>query len=1098
MASPLSASQLDRARDFVTQKPVVLIKVELTSPSTRTLYLSSNTVTTPVDGQYWLGCLVEVGSILNRGELLTPLSDGATMDFAISSRAEMGFQPNGDCVSDLFSDFRWQGAAVTVYLWDRRGFTPDTPGIVFQGGYVNDYTVTPDVCRVFVVQKDDWNKPVSPVLAMRDRFPRLPDRSVGLPLPIVIGAVKSPVLRNPPAAADYGVAAHDMEHIGGGQIAIPMVVVDTGRGESAANNRRMRVLGASHLVKSHNDSSAVTTYYLRSSGLLVPIEPSTFAVDDIDTTNADPVLDYAGAGDGFIAEGVRIGMPVSGTGIQAGAKITAVTSLTATMNLNATATGTIQATFVATFNSAADGAGFEMADDFDGASFPISPTEVATGIANPADDLRYALDPYNEVSFARFTYQPSGPLIDKRRGHWLLPDIGPDTRDTRDNNALGVFVRVLYKSSASLTNFKVGMRNMEHSIETLGTLSASTTFTRQSISVGGAGWGTNALPDEPWAFSQCRLIAYWDSLPGARQDVWLYVIGLEVQYRPKAKVWAPGFTMKVDRVVRRRRAGSHAYDVTSTTPVDVPVPPDTEIEGDFFATYEGHPDDGSGTDTGTANALIQRAPDVGRFLLRTYGGQSGGSIESGASTFGSFADARTNNLTWRKTDMACGLFIAERTDLRSQLEEVARAGLAWCYKDRFTGKWQWIPWLVNPAINYDKTIRWEDIVDIRVERNAARRVPSAIKIAYAYDGHRKQFTASTEVGIDGSHAGHRYQNLRDESLLVTDLVNDKIPFADGGGAFTGDIAAGDYDDLHAFAVAVDAAMEGVGSQDYMVCHSNRIVTGYNDKLNVNDGSNKTATVAAGIYTMEGLAAAVATALNAVSSNWTCTYSRTTRKFTVDRTSGTETLLTSSGANKTTTAFTNLGYSSLSDLGGGTVAQHETEEDRLIIACLSSALDLLWASGTNGTLSATVRSAHEVCGFDGSYDRNAQGATRHWMSDTPKGAREKQLRTAGAVYGFTRPLTIEARAIYETDTARELRNRLVDILKAPPVMVPLRVVGCPDMQLGRVFQLHADVDEFAPYAAEGTDGSWVGKKLMALEVEQMLGPTFEQRILACVI
>jgi len=50
------------------------------------------------------------------------------------------------------------------------------------------------------------------------------------------------------------------------------------------------------------------------------------------------------------------------------------------------------------------------------------------------------------------------------------------------------------------------------------------------------------------------------------------------------------------------------------------------------------------------------------------------------------------------------------------------------------------------------------------------------------------------------------------------------------------------------------------------------ITSTNNLLYINDGSNKTATVAAADYTTPtALATAIQTALNAVSSNWTCTY-----------------------------------------------------------------------------------------------------------------------------------------------------------------------------------------------------------------------------------
>lgn len=59
------------------------------------------------------------------------------------------------------------------------------------------------------------------------------------------------------------------------------------------------------------------------------------------------------------------------------------------------------------------------------------------------------------------------------------------------------------------------------------------------------------------------------------------------------------------------------------------------------------------------------------------------------------------------------------------------------------------------------------------------------------------------------------------------------------------------------------------------------VTALNNKIYINDGSNKTATLTIGAYTPESLASHIQTQLNAVSSNWTCSYaSTTTFKFTI--------------------------------------------------------------------------------------------------------------------------------------------------------------------------------------------------------------------------
>lgn len=88
----------------------------------------------------------------------------------------------------------------------------------------------------------------------------------------------------------------------------------------------------------------------------------------------------------------------------------------------------------------------------------------------------------------------------------------------------------------------------------------------------------------------------------------------------------------------------------------------------------------------------------------------------------------------------------------------------------------------------------------------------------------------------------------------------------------------------------------------------------NNKIYINDGSNKTATVATGEYTTPTLlCTAIASALNAVSSAWTCTYDTAgeTYKFTIAHT-GSATLRLS----QTTDSIASMiGFTSLTDQTG---------------------------------------------------------------------------------------------------------------------------------------------------------------------------------------
>lgn len=78
----------------------------------------------------------------------------------------------------------------------------------------------------------------------------------------------------------------------------------------------------------------------------------------------------------------------------------------------------------------------------------------------------------------------------------------------------------------------------------------------------------------------------------------------------------------------------------------------------------------------------------------------------------------------------------------------------------------------------------------------------------------------------------------------------------------------------------------------------------NNEIYINDGSDLTVSLTAGAYTYTTLASHIQTQLNASSSNWTCTYSSTTFKFTINRTSGTAVLRLSQTTNA---AWDVLGY-----------------------------------------------------------------------------------------------------------------------------------------------------------------------------------------------
>lgn len=87
------------------------------------------------------------------------------------------------------------------------------------------------------------------------------------------------------------------------------------------------------------------------------------------------------------------------------------------------------------------------------------------------------------------------------------------------------------------------------------------------------------------------------------------------------------------------------------------------------------------------------------------------------------------------------------------------------------------------------------------------------------------------------------------------------------------------------------------------------ITSSNNLLYINDGSNKTVTLTAASYLYSTLASHIQTQLNAASSGWTCTYSSSTGKFTITRSSSATLRITQT----TSAVWDTIGFTGTSDL-----------------------------------------------------------------------------------------------------------------------------------------------------------------------------------------
>lgn len=97
-----------------------------------------------------------------------------------------------------------------------------------------------------------------------------------------------------------------------------------------------------------------------------------------------------------------------------------------------------------------------------------------------------------------------------------------------------------------------------------------------------------------------------------------------------------------------------------------------------------------------------------------------------------------------------------------------------------------------------------------------------------------------------------------------------------------------------------------------------VITSANNQVPINDGADKSGSIATGTYTYSTLATAIQTALNAASSNWTCVYDFDggTFKYTINRSGGTKTLRLS---DQTNAVWDTIGYVGTIDAAAGVAA-----------------------------------------------------------------------------------------------------------------------------------------------------------------------------------
>lgn len=154
--------------------------------------------------------------------------------------------------------------------------------------------------------------------------------------------------------------------------------------------------------------------------------------------------------------------------------------------------------------------------------------------------------------------------------------------------------------------------------------------------------------------------------------------------------------------------------------------------------------------------------------------------------------------------------------------------------------------------------------------------------------------------------------------------------------------------LASSAIAVTSEMTNFDKENLITLQRSQVyrpngnftIDSTNNSLYINDGSDKTVTLSSADYSGgAALAAHVQTQLNASSSNWTCTYSTTTGKFTISRSAGADTLRFTQTTNA---VWDTMGYTTASDTSAataGTADERRNHTSEHITVDLGAAYDV---------------------------------------------------------------------------------------------------------------------------------------------------------------
>lgn len=963
------------------------------------------------------------------------------------------------------------GAQVFLQLWERS--TTDT--LQRFVGAIQSYRATRTEVEFSCMQDRLWNRPVRPRVVTRAEFPYADDAAIGQGLPVILGAVMGKPMRRPFASYPYGTAQMRREQITGGSRVSQALVVDTGQGGTVP----MKVLVAGH----------------QCAQVTAPILPGT------------PDVSGNLYGTGFFFKSKD--SDVLGSFRPPDADIFNVTS----------------------------GAGFLFKEQSNSFYYPVRPADVSKsgaflyhGVA-PAGGMiiipnaRAMLSPFDDTKVARMEDNAGTPQLLQVQ----FPTI--PTQGVVES----IHFYIVYKSSASLGSCTLEFFNGKTGLSVLQAVNASLTEASAFLPVApGILWGDAAATSFDFARNGSYLVEF-NVVRGAGAVGWIEIasIGLVCRYVAQRELIETKKTYEMVPVPHYRLPGRRPDPPPQTTYVQREVLVNvTRLEGKWYASAKGYPDlTGRYTGVASSTRLIERVPDLVHAVLGEFGGVPLRDIATTAGVLGNFIEARPKFFCESAEPMVLAMSVQEEMDVRTLLSYLMEASLCEVRRSEFDSSWRVLPWLTAPAATYTIPIHGDDILDpvaaLTVEVTPDSDVLSGVRVAYGYDAANRGYDSETSISDAHSSGGYAFHHLRDGAPYIVDpITNDYIDWGINGAATPlatlspFQMPAGLYSQTTLGpAISYNWSIKDIASKrTYTVAPVGQIFSGVGGnnifRLRNPGGSFLAFSVTPGTYSLPALAAAVQTAGRTVDSTFFCTApidpaSGVPNLFTVGFGSGTAWKMvfhdfTAQSADGWPALGFDNGCSVATSwlpaerlLGGlgigstGVVADYERIPGYWYIAGLNVQLQLLWATGGQG-LNGTRRNIAGLLGFDTNANSMNQSS---YLGACPRKERETPYLNSNAMFGKKREVNVDGRALYDTATALELRNRLTALKAVPRAEIRFSTEIHADMEIGDVFTMDTSVNSLQPYAGPNTGGLWTNKQFRTLETVQSFGSSWHTEVVA---